>query len=83
MDIVGPPKVVEPPKTSPEAMPSSLPDHPARPTPVHHGGVQSHQANSGQRSGLGLVIFATIVIVFGLGACMVYAYLRTNGISIL
>ncbi len=32
-------------------------------------------------SGIGLAIFATVVIVLGLGAMMVYAYLRTNGVS--
>lgn len=34
-------------------------------------------------SGVGMAIFATIIVVLGLGAMMVYAYLRTNGISIL
>lgn len=33
-------------------------------------------------SGVGLAVFATIVIVLGLGALFVYAYLRTQGISI-
>ena len=32
-------------------------------------------------SGVGLAIFATVIVVLGLGAMMVYAYLRTNGIS--
>lgn len=29
-----------------------------------------------------MLIFATVVIVLGLGALMVYAYLRSNAISI-
>ena len=33
-------------------------------------------------SGVGLAIFATIVIVLGLAALLVYAYLRTNNISL-
>ena len=33
-------------------------------------------------SGMGLAIVATVIIVLGLGALMVYAYLRTKGISI-
>lgn len=34
-------------------------------------------------SGVGVAIFATLVIVLGLGTLMVYAYLRTNGIAVL
>jgi hypothetical protein len=34
-------------------------------------------------SGVGWAIFATIVVVLGLAALMVYAYLRTNNISLL
>lgn len=33
-------------------------------------------------SGAGLAVAATVVIVLGLGALLVYAYLRSNGISI-
>lgn len=32
-------------------------------------------------NGVGLAIFGTIVIVLGLGALFVYAYLRTQGVS--
>jgi len=32
-------------------------------------------------SGVSLAVFATIVIVLGLGALFVYAYLRTQGIN--
>ena len=35
-----------------------------------------------QSSGVGLAITATVVIVLGLGAMMVYAYLRTNHVSV-
>jgi hypothetical protein len=35
-----------------------------------------------QGSGVGLAIFATVVIVIALAAMMVYAYLRTNHISV-
>jgi hypothetical protein len=34
-------------------------------------------------SGVGVAIFATLVVVLGLGTLMVYAYLRTNGIAVL
>lgn len=37
----------------------------------------------GPKSGVGLAVLATIIIVLGLGAMIVYAYLRTNGISVL
>ena len=35
-----------------------------------------------QTSGVGLAIFATVVIVIALAALMVYAYLRTNNIKV-
>lgn len=77
MDIVAPPKMAEPPKQAQqEATPPS--DHakaPSAHTPKQHIPLQP------RRSGMGLVVAATIVIVLGLGAFMVYAYLRTNGIS--
>jgi hypothetical protein len=80
MDIVAPPKMAEPPKQ---------PAQQDTPTPVDHAKTpQAHAAKQRvplqpQRSGMGLVALATVIIVLGLGVCMVYAYLRTNGIRVL
>jgi hypothetical protein len=73
MDIM-PPKVAEAPQQSSES--SVKPTHAAVKTHVTHQAKQPTQ-------GLGLVVFATIIIVLGLGVLIVYAYLRTKGISIL
>lgn len=73
MDIVAPPKMAEPPKQTQDSPAPA--EHTAK-TPMHQATPKPHG------SGLGMLIFATVVIVLGLGALMVYAYLRSNAISI-
>jgi len=73
MDIVAPPKMAEPPKQTEDAPAPA--EHTAK-MPVHQTAPKPHG------NGLGVLIFATVVIVLGLGALMVYAYLRSNAISI-
>lgn len=75
MDIV-PPKPAEAPKApfKPEETP----------TPAHHKApeTQAIRPPKDQRSGVGLAIVATIIIVLGLAALFVYAYLRTKNVSL-
>ncbi len=73
MDVV-PPKTAETIKEPPKEAAESVELKPAKP-PLAKLPKQ-------QRSGVGLAIFATVVIVLALGAMMVYAYLRTNHISV-
>lgn len=74
MDIVAPPKMAEPPKQQVQDSPAPA-GHTAK-VPVHQAAPKPHG------SGFGMLTFATVVIVLGLGALMVYAYLRSNAISI-
>jgi uncharacterized protein HemX len=71
MDVVAP-KPQEAPKDLPKATDESVELKPQKP-------VNTKSAQTAGR-GVGLAIFATIVIVLGLAALMVYAYLRTNHI---
>jgi len=70
--------MAEPPRQPAQDSPD--PEHGTE-TPAHHSAPKPH-APSEHHSGLGLVVFGTVVIVLGLGAFMVYAYLRSNAISI-
>ena len=79
MDIVAPPKMAEPPK---QVQDTPAPPAHAVKSAMHHSAAKPHVPPHPQGSGLGLVVAATVIIVLGLGAFMVYAYLRTNGISI-
>ena len=72
---VRPPKVAEAPPLPSAPQKPEAPRNPAK----HVTRIAARQPYPG----LGAVIFATIVIVFGLAILMVYAYLRTNGMSIL
>ncbi len=74
MDVV-PPKPPEtlkkPPQETEESVELKKPTTPpVTKSPKHRG------------SGVGLAIFATIVIVLGLAVLVVYAYLRTNHIQV-
>lgn len=98
MDVL-PPRLAEAPKVrEPEAplaqAPTPLPvPNPANPIdsggndnephPGKHAQKPARPVTSHRSSGAGLAIFATIVVVLGLGAMMVYAYLRTNGVAAL
>jgi uncharacterized protein HemX len=71
MDVVAP-KPQEVPKDLPKDSEESVelkPQKPVNTKPVQKAG-----------RGVGLAIFATVVIVLGLAVLMVYAYLRTNHI---
>jgi uncharacterized protein HemX len=71
MDVVAP-KSQEVPKDLPKETEESVelkPQKPVNTKPVQTAG-----------RGVGLAIFATIVIVLGLAVLMVYAYLQTNHI---
>jgi hypothetical protein len=73
MDVV-PPKptetLKEPPKEAEESVELKTTKAPVAKPPKRQG------------SGVGMAIFATVVIVIVLAALMVYAYLRTNHISV-
>ena len=85
MDVT-PPRPAEPPKVPPK---EERDNDPPQPTPhsaesAHHKPEKPAVAKPPKQPGssVGLAIFATIVIVLGLGALFTYAYLRTNNISI-
>jgi uncharacterized protein HemX len=73
MDVV-PPKAPEPLKEPPKQAEQSVELKPSK-MPVT-------KPPKRQGSGVGLAIFATVVIVLALAAMMVYAYLRTKHISV-
>jgi hypothetical protein len=84
MDVV-PPKPTEPPKAPPkEERDNDPPPTPHSAEAAHHKPDKPAVAKPPKQpgSGVGLAIFATIVIVLCLGALFTYAYLRTNNISI-
>ena len=73
MDIV-PPKTPETLKEPPEDTKESVELKPAK--------TANPKPPKAQSSSVGLAIFATVVIVLALALMMVYAYLRTNHISV-
>jgi uncharacterized protein HemX len=89
MDIITPPKTAQESKTPVQDAPvpalQSLPIQPVSPAPKSGKAsviTKPPKPSKTPGSGVGLAVFATIVIVLGLGAMMVYAYLRTKGIAI-
>ena len=87
MDVVPPrPMPAEPLKMPPQeigALPMAKPEESPKKTAKEKAAKPAvTRPPKAPSSGVGLAIFATIVIVLGLGAMIVYAYLRTNGISI-
>ena len=83
MDVL-PPKPVEQPKAAAPEEPHPAPADVAADEPVERAPVSPSVSARPKRhrSGVALAIIATIIIVLGLGALFVYAYLRTNHISI-
>lgn len=84
MDVVAPkPAAPEPVRAAPQQavdLPVAEPESTAKkPKPAEKTPVAKPPKKP--RTGVGLAVFATIVIVLGLGALMVYAYLRTNGVN--
>lgn len=92
MDVVPPPKSAAAPPASTDDV-KTPPPMPTDAAPAAEGADTKEQAKQVKqkapkppktpRSGAGLAIAATIIIVLGLAALFVYAYLRTNNISIL
>lgn len=92
MDVVPPPKPAAALAVPSEGV-KTPPPMPADATPAAETSGAKEQAKQAKpkvpkppktpRSGVGLAIAATVVIVLGLAALFVYAYLRTNNISIL
>lgn len=74
MDVVSPPVTEKSPTPTPESVKPSdeKPKH-NLPKKAEHESVSPKQ----QGTGIGLAIFATIVIVLGLAALATYAYLQT------
>jgi hypothetical protein len=84
MDVV-PPRAADTIKTPPPiAQDSGGASSDAPKVPLHHQAAQAHTMHQPRQSqnGAGMAILATIIIVLGLGVLMLYAYLRTNGISV-
>ena len=84
MDVVAPkPTAPEPVKAAPQQavdLPVAEPESATKkPKPAEKAPVA--KPPKAPKNGVGLAVFATIVIVLGLGALMVYAYLRTNGVN--
>ena len=89
MDVVPPPKLAAAPATTDGVKtPPPLPDN-AAPAAEKSGEKDKPKQAKPKvtkspkvpRSGVGLAIAATVIIVLGLAALFVYAYLRTNNIS--
>ena len=89
MDVVPPPKpAAAPAPVDGVKTPPPLPDDAAQAAGKSDGKDQSKQDKpkvtkppKAPRSGVGLAITATVIIVLGLAALFVYAYLRSNNIS--
>ena len=81
MDIV-PPRPAELVKTPPkeETPPSSVPQQPEAKA-QKPAALKTPKPPKQPRSGVGLAILATVLIILGLGALCTYAYLRTIGIN--
>lgn len=73
MDIM-PPKVADAPPVPVSEAPKTAPVHAKKPTVV--------RAPREPHMSMGPVILATVIIVLGLGVLFMYAYLRTNNISV-
>ncbi len=87
MDVVPPrPMPAEPLKMPPQeasSIPVAKPEEPAKKlTKQKEVKQEVTKPPKAPPSGVGLAVFATIVVVLGLGAMLVYAYLRSNGISV-
>ena len=87
MDVLPPrPLPAEPLKMPPQEtspVPATKPEETAKKTAKEKEAKQTVTKPPKVPSrGVGLAVFATIIIALGLGAMIVYAYLRTNGISV-
>jgi len=86
MDIM-PSRPAEAPKMPPPDTAVPAPVATAEPA-AHHAHHRNHRTQAPVSKppkapgGAGLAVSATVVIVLGLGALLVYAYLRSNGISV-
>lgn len=88
MDVVPPPKSSAPSPESADGV-KTPPPSPSDPAQAAEAASKKDQPKQkvakppkAPRSGAGLAIAATVIIVLGLAALFVYAYLRTNGISV-
>ena len=83
MDIVPPPKSADEVKSAPAETPESEAASKNSKKDTKQAVPKVPKPPRQPRTGVGLAVFATVVIVLGLAALMVYAYLRTQGVSLL
>ena len=85
MDVT-PPKPAEqsklPPQESQDGPHPAPAFHDAEPAPLPAPQPAPAKPVKQPRSGVALAVVATVIVILGLGALFVYAYLRTNNISI-
>ena len=87
MDVMPPPRPIEgvhtpPPPPAPEPHDQEESVELKKDEPKADKPAAKPKAPKQPHSGLGLIVFATVIIVLGLGAMVTYAYLRTQGISV-
>ena len=82
MDVVPPPKPV--PTDDVKTPPVDTPSPSEAPADAKTDAVKpvAPKPPKAKRTDVGLAIAATVVIVLGLAALFVYAYLRTNGVNL-
>ncbi|HVU59880.1 MAG TPA: hypothetical protein VHC98_03520 [Candidatus Saccharimonadales bacterium] len=71
------------PVPAPAEPPETSPDTSSAPLPAAKTSAAAAPPRQPHTPGVGLAIAAAISIILGLAALFVYAYLRTNGISVL
>lgn len=85
MDVSAPPSppkthqpalAIEPAASKASEKPKPAPEHKAEAKTEKKATVQSKVQQPKQNNGIGMAIFATVVIVLGLGAIAAYAYIK-------
>lgn len=72
----------KPVSAPPDEAKSEEPQKPAPKPQISSSKPANRPMSSQRKSGVGLAIFATIIIALGLGLLATYAYLRSNNISV-